>query len=83
MYTLLNMIWFIEMGMHLKIVGVSLVSHPPPFFVLSRAAVMAYGSSQAKSLMGATAAGLQHSHSNARSELCLQPTPQLMAMLDP
>ena len=31
--------------------------------------------------MGATAAGLYHS--NIRSEPCLQPTPQLMATLDP
>ena len=27
--------------------------------------------------------GLHQSHSNARSELCLQPTPQLTATLDP
>ena len=44
---------------------------------------MAYGSSQAKGLIGAPAAGLHHSHSNARFELDLQPTPQLMATLDP
>ena len=31
----------------------------------------------------ATAASLHHSHSNARSKLHLQPTPQLTAMLDP
>ena len=29
--------------------------------------------------IGAEAAGLHHSHSNLRSEPCLQPTPQLMA----
>ena len=28
-------------------------------------------------------AGLHHSHSNARSEPCLQPTPQLTEMPDP
>ena len=44
---------------------------------------MAYGSSQARGLMGATAGGIGHSHSHARSELHLQATPQLMAMLDP
>ena len=33
--------------------------------------------------IGAVAGGLWHSHSNARSELHLQPTPQLTAMLDP
>ena len=32
---------------------------------------------------GAAAAGLYHSHSNARSEPHLQPTPQLTATLDP
>ena len=30
-----------------------------------------------------TAPGLHHSHSNARSKSCLQPTPQLRAMQDP
>ena len=33
--------------------------------------------------MGAVAAGLCHSYSNAGSKLCLQPTPQLMATPDP
>ena len=47
------------------------------------AAPTAYGASQARGLIGAVAAGLHHSHSNARSEPCLQPIPQLMAMLDP
>ena len=37
-------------------------------FVFSRAAPEAYGGSQARGLIGATAAGLHHSHSNARSE---------------
>ena len=44
---------------------------------------MAYGGSQARDLIGAVSAGLHHSHSNARSEPRLQPTPQLMAMPDP
>ena len=41
---------------------------------------MAHGSSQATGQIGATAASLyhSHSHSNARFEPCLQPTPQLM-----
>ena len=52
-------------------------------FLLFRATPMAYGGSQARGQIGATAAGLHHSHSNARSELCLQPTPQLMTMPDP
>ena len=40
---------------------------------------MAYGGSQARGLIGAIAAGLYHSHSNTRSELHLQLTPQLTA----
>ena len=43
----------------------------------------AYGGSQARGLIGAVATGLHHSHSNAISELHLQPTPQLTAMPDP
>ena len=39
--------------------------------------------SQARSRIEAEAASLHHSHSNARSELHLQPIPQLMATLDP
>ena len=53
------------------------------FFCLFRALPVAYGSSQARGLIRAVAAGLRHSHSKARSELCLGPTPQLTAMLDP
>ena len=52
-------------------------------FCFFRAAPMAYGGSQARDQIGAIAAGLRHRHSNARSEPRLQPTPQLMAMLDP
>ena len=52
------------------------------FFFLFRAAPTAYGNSQARGRIGATAAGLHHSH-NTRSELPLQPTRQLLAMLDP
>ena len=33
--------------------------------------------------IGAVAAGLHHSHSNARSQPHLQPTPQLTATLEP
>ena len=51
--------------------------------VLFRAAPVAYGGSQARSQIRATANGLCHSHSNAGSEPHLQPTPQFMAMLDP
>ena len=53
------------------------------FLSFSRAIPMAYEGSQAKGLIGAVAAGLRQSHSNAGSELLLQPTPQLTAMPDP
>ena len=43
----------------------------------------AYGGSQARGPIGAAAAGLHHSPSNARSELHLRPTPQLTATVDP
>jgi len=49
-------------------------------FCLFRAAPAAYGGSQARGLIGATAAGLHNSHG---SEPYLQSMPQLMAMLDP
>ena len=52
-------------------------------FAFSRATPMAHGGSQARGLIGAVATGLCHSHSNAGSELRLQPTPHLMAMPDP
>ena len=44
---------------------------------------MAYGGSQVKGPIRAVAAGLHQSHSNAGSEQCLQPTPQLSATPDP
>ena len=52
-------------------------------FAFFRVAPVAYGGSQARRLIGAVATGLRQNHSNARSELCLQPIPQLMATLDP
>ena len=53
------------------------------FFAFSRATPAAYGGSQAQGRIGATAAGLHHSHSKAGSKTSLQPTPQLTAMPDP
>ena len=53
------------------------------FWLFFRATLAAYGGSQARGLIGATAASLCHSHSNARSELCLWPTLQLPATPDP
>ena len=43
-------------------------------FLLFRAAPVAYGVSQARGQIGATAAGLHHSHSNTGSEPHLRPT---------
>ena len=45
------------------------------FFAFFRAAPKAYGGSQPRGQIGATAAGLHHSHSNTRSKPHLQPTP--------
>ena len=53
------------------------------FFGIFRATPTAYGSSQARGRIGATAAGLHHSHSNSESEPRLRPTSQLTAMSDP
>ena len=50
-------------------------------FCLFKATPIANGGSQARGPIGATAARLYHS--NARSKLYLQPTPQLMATPDP
>ena len=52
-------------------------------FCLFRAAPVAYGGSQTRGRIGAVAAGLCQSHSNARSKLSLLPMPQLMATPDP
>ena len=52
-------------------------------FVFSRAALAAYGGSQARGLIGAVAAGPRQSHSNWGSEPHLRPTTQLRATLDP
>ena len=51
-------------------------------FAFFGAAPAAYGGSQARSLIGAVAAGLHHNHSNAVSEPSLRPTPQLPATPD-
>ena len=52
-------------------------------FLLFRNVSVAYEISQARGQIGAAAAALHHSHNNAISELCLQPTPQLKATPDP
>lgn len=52
-------------------------------FVISWAAPMAYGGSQARRRIGAVATSLCQSHSNTGSEPSLQPTPQLTATPDP
>ena len=48
-----------------------------------RATPAACGGSQARGLIAVVAAGLCHSHSNAKSEPHLRPIPQLTATLDP
>ena len=52
-------------------------------FCLFRATPTACGGSKVRGLIGDAAAGLRQSHSNARSDPCLQPTPHLMAMPHP
>ena len=52
------------------------------FFAFSRATPAAYGGSKARGVIGAVAASLRQSHSNAGSKPHLQPTLQLTAMLD-
>ena len=52
------------------------------FVFVFRATPVTYGSSQARGLIGADAAGLHHSH-NVGSKAHMQPTPQFMAMPDP
>ena len=53
------------------------------FLLFLWATSAAYGGSQARGLIRAVATGLRQSHSNGGSEPRLQPTPQLMAILDP
>ena len=52
------------------------------FYFIFRATPMVYEGFQAMGLIGATVAGLRHSHSNARSKMHLQPIPLLTATLD-
>ena len=52
-------------------------------FLLYRAALVAYGGSQARAPIRAVAAGLLQSHRNVGSQPCLRPTPQLMSVPDP
>ena len=53
------------------------------FFLLFRAAFVAYASSQARGWIGTTAASLRHSYCIMGSKPRLQPSPQLMATPDP
>ena len=53
------------------------------FFLFFGATPVACGSSWARGPIRAAAANLQHSYSNARSELHLRSTLQFMATLDP
>ena len=53
------------------------------FSLFFRAAPVAYRGSQVRGPIGAVAARLHHSHSNAGSKLCLRPIAQFMATPDP
>ena len=53
------------------------------FFVFLELYLQHTGDSQARGPSEAVATGLHQSHSNAGSEPCLRPMPQLTAMLDP
>ena len=53
------------------------------FFCLFRAAIMAYGGSQARGQIRVVAAGVHHSQSNVGSEPHMRPTQQLTARPDP
>ena len=52
-------------------------------FIYFLTILAAYGGSQARDRIRATAAGLGHNHSNAGSEQHLRPIPQLTATPDP
>ena len=52
------------------------------FYLLFRAILVAHGGSQVRGLIQGRAAGLHDSHSHARSEPHLRPTPQFMAKPD-
>ena len=52
-------------------------------FLLFRATPMAYGISQARVQIEAVVTGQHPSHSNVGSEPHLQPTPQVVASVDP
>ena len=75
--------WFFSLFQNIYNVGFFLFCFVLFCFCLFRAAPVAYGSSQARGQIGAIAASLHHSHSNARSKPHLQPTPQLRAMPGP
>ena len=53
------------------------------FLFIFRGTLVAYGRSQARGQIGATAAGLHHRHSNVGSKPSLQSAPRLTAMPDP
>ena len=67
LFLLLTFFFFFLIRINLELEGSGL-----RFFCLCfRVAPMAYGISQARGQIGATAVGLCHSHSNVGSELCL------------
>ena len=76
-----------QQGLSLQKDNQACVSFFSPFFSggwgVGGGAPAPYGSSQARGQIRAAVGGLHHSHSNTGSEPYLQPTPQLVAILDP
>ena len=64
--------FYLTIVLNLKCESELLTKLPSFFLFLFTAVPTAYGSSQANGRIGAVAAGLRHSHSNTRSEPCLQ-----------
>ena len=79
-YSNSNDVWVATFPTILLTLGIN--KHLFIYLCLFRAIPAAYGGSQARGRIGAAAASLHHSHSNAGSKLCLPPIPQLMATLD-
>ena len=72
-----------QCGKHLSVCLSVCLSIYLSIYFIALPAPKACGGSQARGLIGAIAAGLHESHSNAGSEPRLRPIPQPMATLDP